>query len=193
MSTFRPAGSGPTPANSPPPDRHSPTLETPILEMRGITKLFPGVRALSDVTLTLRAGRVTALIGENGAGKSTLVKTMTGIYRPDGGDILIDGRPVAFSSPAVAEAAGITAIHQETVLFDELTVAENIFLGHAPKTRFGLVDWKAANERAAMLLRSLDAPFGPRTRLKDLSIGQRQMIVAASGSPVRVLAELLQG
>lgn len=174
MSTLRPAQLNSTAADQP-----SSAPDTPVLEMRGITKLFPGVRALSDVTLTLRAGRVTALIGENGAGKSTLVKTMTGIYRPDGGDILIDGRPVAFGSPAVAEAAGITAIHQETVLFDELTVAENIFLGHAPKTRFGLVDWRAANERAGSLLRSLDAPFGPRTRLKDLSIGQRHLVAVA--------------
>jgi rhamnose transport system ATP-binding protein len=151
----------------------------PILEMRGITKIFPGVHALCEVGLTLRAGRVTALIGENGAGKSTLVKTMTGLYRPDGGEILIDGAPVSFLSPAAAEAAGITAIHQETVLFDELSVAENVFLGHAPRTRLGLVDWTAVNARAGDLLKSLDAPFGPRTRLKDLSIGQRHLVAVA--------------
>lgn len=164
MPVFRPV-----PSTSPPP----------ILEMRGITKIFPGVRALSDVNLSLRAGRVTALIGENGAGKSTLVKTMTGIYRPDGGDILIDGAPVTFAAPAAAEAAGITAIHQETVLFDELSVAENIFAGHAPTTRFGLLDRKAMIERAGALLRTLDAPFGPRARLKDLSIGQRHLVAVA--------------
>ncbi len=153
--------------------------DAPLLEMRGITKLFPGVRALSDVNLTLRAGRVTALIGENGAGKSTLVKTMTGIYRPDGGDIRIDGAPVVFTAPAMAESAGITAIHQETVLFDELSVAENIFAGHAPTTRFGLIDRKAMMARAGALLRTLDAPFGPHTRLKDLSIGQRHLVAVA--------------
>ena len=151
----------------------------PILEMRKITKVFPGVRALSDVDLTLHAGRVTALIGENGAGKSTLVKTITGLYRPDGGEILIDGRATVFATAAAAEASGITAIHQETVLFDELSVAENIYLGHTPKTRLGLVDWAAVNARAAAILYSLDAPFGARTRLKDLSIGQRHLVAVA--------------
>ncbi|KQT85098.1 sugar ABC transporter ATP-binding protein [Aurantimonas sp. Leaf443] len=154
-------------------------LPPPILQMRAITKVFPGVRALSDVDLVLRPGRVTALIGENGAGKSTLVKTMTGLYRPDGGEILIEGEPARFESSAAAEAAGITAIHQETVLFDELSVAENIYLGHTPRTRLGLVDWKAVNARASAILHSLDAPFGPRTRLKDLSIGQRHLVAVA--------------
>ena len=146
--------------------------------MRRITKVFPGVRALSNVDLVLRPGRVTALIGENGAGKSTLVKTMTGLYRADGGQILVDGKPVVFASPAAAEAAGITAIHQETVLFDELSVAENIYLGHTPK-RFGLVNWPAVHARSAAILYSLDAPFGPRTRLKNLSIGQRHLVAVA--------------
>lgn len=154
-------------------------LPTPILEMRAITKRFPGVTALSDVGLVLRPCRVTALIGENGAGKSTLVKTMTGLYRPDEGEILIDGAPVRFAGPADAEGAGITAIHQETVLFDELTVAENIYLGHMPRTRLGLVDWSAAKARAEAILFSLDAPFGARTRLKDLSIGQRHLVAVA--------------
>ncbi len=154
-------------------------LPAPILDMRGITKVFPGVRALSEVDLQLRPGRVTALIGENGAGKSTLVKTMTGLYRPDGGEIRVDGAPVHFASAGDAEALGITAIHQETVLFDELSVAENIWLGHMPRTRLGLVDWPAARARAAAILHSLDAPFGPRTRLKDLSIGQRHLVAVA--------------
>ena len=153
--------------------------DVPILEMRSITKVFPGVRALSEVNLTLHAGTVTALIGENGAGKLTLVKVMTGLYRPEGGEICIDGQPAVFSSAADAEAAGITAIHQETVLFDELSVAENIYLGHTPRNRLGLVDWAAVNARAAAILHSLDAPFGPRTRLKDLSIGQRHLVAVA--------------
>ena len=109
----------------------------PILEMRGISQIFPGVKALDGVSIKLYPGQVTALIGENGAGKSTLVKILTGIYRPNEGEILIDGLPTTFASAQAAIDAGVTAIHQETVLFDELSVAENIFLGHAPRTRFG--------------------------------------------------------
>lgn len=154
-------------------------LAPPVLQMRGISKSFPGVKALSDVALTLRPGHVTALIGENGAGKSTLVKILTGIYQPDAGEILIDGRPVALPTADAAQDAGITAIHQETVLFDELTVAENVWLGHAPRTRFGLVDWKAMHARAAALLHAVDAPIDTRIRLKDLSIAQRHLVAIA--------------
>ena len=111
-----------------------------MLSLSGITKTFPGVRALSDVSLNLFAGKVTALVGENGAGKSTVVKVLTGIYQPDAGDIQIAGQAVQFPDPQSAESAGVTAIHQETVLFDELSVAENIFLGHAPKGKCGLID-----------------------------------------------------
>jgi rhamnose transport system ATP-binding protein len=137
------------------------------------------VKALQDVALTLVPGRVTALIGENGAGKSTLVKILTGIYRPDAGEIFIDGVLVSLPTADAAQSLGITAIHQETVLFDELSVAENIFLGHAPKNRLGLVDWAAMNARAAALLHSVDAPIDPRIRLKDLSIAQRHLVAIA--------------
>src|SRR3954452_12090472 len=102
----------------------------PRLTLSGISKSFPGVRALHDVSLALYPGQVTALIGENGAGKSTLVKILTGVYQPDAGEIELDGQPVSFPSAHAAFEKGITAIHQETVLFDDLTVAENIFLGH---------------------------------------------------------------
>ncbi len=144
-----------------------------------MSKRFPGVVVLDRVDLALRPGRVTALVGENGAGKSTLVKILTGLYGPDAGAILRNGQPVFFASPQDAEAARITAIHQETVLFDELTVAENIFVGHAPKTRLGLVDWPAVRRQAAALLESLDAPIRPATRLKDLSIAQRHLVAIA--------------
>ncbi len=120
----------------------------PVLEMRGISQIFPGVKALDNVDIQLYSGQVTALIGENGAGKSTLVKILTGIYRPNEGEILLDGTPVHFQSAQDAIDAGVTAIHQETVLFDELSVGENIFLGHAPKGRFGLIDWKTINEKS---------------------------------------------
>ncbi len=151
----------------------------PLLEMRGISKSFPGVKALDGVDVALYAGTVTALIGENGAGKSTLVKVLTGIYQPDAGDILVDGAPVRFADAQAAMRAGITAIHQETVLFDELTVAENIFLGHAPKSRLGLVDWAAMRARAGALLHAIDAPISPYARLKDLSIAQRHLVAIA--------------
>ncbi len=119
-------------------------MPQPKLTLSGVTKSFPGVRALHEVSLELYPGQVTALIGENGAGKSTLVKVLTGIYQPDAGEIAIDGKPVHLSSAHTAFELGITAIHQETVLFDDLSVAENIYLGHAPKTRFGTIDWTPA-------------------------------------------------
>jgi rhamnose transport system ATP-binding protein len=153
--------------------------ETAILEMRGISQIFPGVKALDGVSISLYPGKVTALIGENGAGKSTLVKILTGIYRPNEGEILVDGKPVHFSNAQAAIDAGVTAIHQETVLFDELTVAENIFLGHAPRTRFRTIDWKLMNNRSKELLHSLESNIDPTIRLKDLSIAQRHLVAIA--------------
>ncbi|MBB3610791.1 sugar ABC transporter ATP-binding protein [Rhizobium sp. BK602] len=152
---------------------------TAILEMRGISQIFPGVKALDGVSIALYPGKVTALIGENGAGKSTLVKILTGIYRPNEGEILVDGKPVTFHNAQAAIDAGVTAIHQETVLFDELTVAENIFLGHAPRTSWRTIDWKTMNSRSRQLLESLESSIDPTTRLKDLSIAQRHLVAIA--------------
>ncbi|MCM2292344.1 sugar ABC transporter ATP-binding protein [Allorhizobium sp. BGMRC 0089] len=151
----------------------------PVLDMRGISQIFPGVKALDGVDIALYPGQVTALIGENGAGKSTLVKILTGIYRPNEGEIRIDGAPVRFMSAQDAIDAGVTAIHQETVLFDELTVAENIFLGHAPKNRFGLIDWRAIMARSRALMASLECRIDPAMRLKDLSIAERHLVAIA--------------
>ena len=151
----------------------------PALTLAGISKSFPGVRALSNVALDLYPGEVTALIGENGAGKSTLVKILTGIYQPDEGTLSLAGEPAAFSSARDAADAGITAIHQETVLFDELSVAENIFLGHAPRGRFGLIDWRAMNKAAAGLLERVGARIAPETRLRDLGIASRHLVAIA--------------
>ena len=122
------------------------TEAVPLLALDGISKSFPGVKALDGVSLRLYPGEVTALVGENGAGKSTIVKILTGIYQPDAGAIVLDGAPAHFPTAHAAAAAGVTAIHQETVLFDELSVAENIFLGHAPRTRLR-ADRLAADER----------------------------------------------
>ncbi|MGV1772133.1 sugar ABC transporter ATP-binding protein [Agrobacterium vitis] len=151
----------------------------PILEMRGISQIFPGVKALDGVNIALYPGEVTALIGENGAGKSTLVKILTGIYRPNEGEIVIDGSSVTFANAQAAIDAGVTAIHQETVLFDELSVAENIFLGHAPKTRFGFIDWNGINTKARALMDRLESKIDPTIKLKDLSIAQRHLVAIA--------------
>ncbi len=152
----------------------------PILSLRGITKTFPGVRALNAVSLDLYPGQVTALIGENGAGKSTLVKTLTGIYLPDEGEIVIKGKPVALTSAHDAFERGITAIHQETVLFDELSVAENIFLGHSPRKRWGMIDWKAMHERSKSLLAEMGiGHVAPDTPLKELGIASKHLVAVA--------------
>ena len=151
----------------------------PVVSLDSITKTFPGVKALDAVHLNLYAGQVTALVGENGAGKSTTVKILTGIYKPDGGTIRIDGKPVTFANANAAGDMGITAIHQETVLFDELSVAENIFIGHAPRNRFGLIDKGEMQRAAAELLNSIDAPFDPRTRLRDLGIANKHLVAIA--------------
>jgi len=157
----------------------SPDEAAPLLVMEGISKGFPGVQALADVDLTLYPGTVTALVGENGAGKSTLVKVLTGIYRPDSGRITLAGKAFAVSSAEAAMRAGITAIHQETVLFDELSVAENIFLGQQITSRFGLLDWSAMRRRASEILESLESDIDPDKRLKELGIAQKHLVAIA--------------
>jgi rhamnose transport system ATP-binding protein len=152
---------------------------TPVLSLRDIQKSFPGVKALAGVQLDLYPGQVTALIGENGAGKSTIVKILTGIYQPDGGTISVEGRETRFPTAQAASDAGVTAIHQETVLFDELTVAENIFIGHAPKGRFGLIDRKAMEGQARALLASIHADLDPNARLRDLGIASKHLVAIA--------------
>lgn len=151
----------------------------PVLSLRGISKSFPGVKALQEVQLDLYPGQVTALVGENGAGKSTIVKVLTGIYQPDGGTIAVDGVAMAFHSPDAAARAGVTAIHQETVLFDELSVAENIWLGHAPRGRFGLIDVVAMRAKAVELLASINAALDPDMLLKDLGIASKHLVAIA--------------
>lgn len=151
----------------------------PVLKVTGVTKEFPGVKALNNVSLELFAGKVTALIGENGAGKSTLVKVLTGIYQPDSGDITLDGNLKLFKTAHAAALEGITAIHQETVLFDELSVAENIFLGNAPKTRFGLIDKSSIKANAVTLLKRVNANIHPDTPLKELGIANKHLVAVA--------------
>jgi rhamnose transport system ATP-binding protein len=150
-----------------------------LLSLTHVSKTFPGVRALHDVALKLYAGQTTALLGENGAGKSTLVKILTGLYQPDGGEIRVDGRQVAFKSPRDAWGVGIVAIHQETVMFDELSIAENIFMGHAPQRRFGRLDWGAMHERTRALLDTLESSLDPLTPVKKLGVAQKHMVEIA--------------
>ncbi|MER8829107.1 sugar ABC transporter ATP-binding protein [Mesorhizobium sp. M0938] len=162
------------------PKTEQPVALAPRLTLAGISKSFPGVRALHDVGLSLYPGQVTALIGENGAGKSTLVKIMTGIYQPDSGTISIDGQAVTLPSAHAAFGHGITAIHQETVLFDDLTVAENIFLGHAPRTRFGTIDWRTMRKNAREVLDTMRAGhIDADARLKDLGIANKHLVAVA--------------
>ncbi|NUB45809.1 sugar ABC transporter ATP-binding protein [Fertoebacter nigrum] len=151
----------------------------PVLRLSGISKSFPGVRALSDVALELYPGQVTALIGENGAGKSTIVKILTGIYQPDAGVIEIAGVGTHFPTAQAAAKAGVTAIHQETVLFDDLSVAENIFIGHAPRGRFGLIDRAEMLRQARSLLARIGADLDPATRLRDLGIASKHLVAIA--------------
>ena len=152
---------------------------SPVVSMDLITKTFPGVKALDEVKLDLYPGQVTALVGENGAGKSTTVKILTGIYQPNGGTIRIDGKPIRLTTPNDAAKAGITAIHQETVLFDELSVAENIYIGHAPRTRVGLIDTAQMHRNAAKLLTEIGAPFSSHTQLRDLGIANKHLVAIA--------------
>jgi rhamnose transport system ATP-binding protein len=150
----------------------------PVLQLTGISKRFNGIHALNGMQLNIRAGECMALIGENGAGKSTLVKTLTGIYRPDAGTITLDGKPVAFGSPQEAMAAGITAVHQETVMFDELSVAENIYVGRQP-TRAGRIDWTRIEREAEALFARLEVSLPAKARVKDLSVAQRHFVEIA--------------
>ena len=163
----------------------------PVLRLRGISKSFPGVKALSGVQLDLYPGQVTALIGENGAGKSTIVKVLTGIYQPEEGTIEIEGAAVRFASADAAAKVGVTAIHQETVLFDELSVAENIWLGHAPRGRFGLIDRRAMRADAARLLAEIGAKLDPDQRLGDLGIASRHMVAIARALSIEARVVIL--
>jgi rhamnose transport system ATP-binding protein len=159
--------------------RQDPGARAPILSLSGLSKSFPGVRALHNVSLKLRPGEVTALVGENGAGKSTLVKILTGIYQPDEGEILVDGKPMVCAGPRDAWAAGIAAIHQETVMFDELSVAENIFMGHMPLAAGGRVNWYKMKVRTRHMLKRLDADFDAGALLKTLSVAQKHLVEIA--------------
>ena len=155
------------------------TKKTPVLRLEGIVKTFPGVRALDGVSLSIMPGEVHALMGENGAGKSTLMKVLGGIHQPDEGQIIVDEKPVVMHGPLDAKAKGIVFIHQELSLADELSVAENIYLGELPRKRFGLVDWAELAAKTNAILEKLKVSFNANTRVGDLSIANQQMVEIA--------------
>lgn len=150
-----------------------------LLRIQGIDKSFPGVKALNNACLNVYAGRVMALMGENGAGKSTLMKVLTGIYSKDSGSIEYLGETVNFSGPKASQEAGISIIHQELNLINNLTIAENIFLGREFVNRLGGIDWQKMYQEADKLLAKLNVKHSSRTLAGELSIGELQMVEIA--------------
>jgi len=155
------------------------TNRKPVLHLDEIVKTFPGVRALDGVSFSVMPGEVHALMGENGAGKSTLMKVLGGIYQPDGGDIFVGDEKVTMAGPLEAKSKGIVFIHQELSLAEELTVAENIYLGELPRKSFGRVDWATLAENTNRILKKLNVGFDAKTRVGDLSIANQQMVEIA--------------
>lgn len=156
------------------------SISTPVLQLRGIDKKFPGVHALKAVNFSLRAGEIHALLGENGAGKSTLIKVMTGVYPRDGGDILLEGQAIYPTNTGDAQALGISTVYQEVNLLPNLTVAHNVFLGREPK-KWGLIDWRTINRRARELLKDYDLDLDVTRPLSSYSIAVQQLIAIARG------------
>ncbi|OZG72010.1 D-xylose ABC transporter ATP-binding protein [Hahella sp. CCB-MM4] len=150
-----------------------------VLEVINARKEFPGVVALDDVSLRVRPGTVHALMGENGAGKSTLMKIIAGIYQPDGGEVRLRGSAVELPTPLTAQEAGIAMIHQELLLMDYMTVAENIWIRREPKNRFGFVDHDQMRRNTLELFNRLNINLDPDAEIRDLSVANRQMVEIA--------------
>ena len=155
------------------------TNQTPALRLEGIVKTFPGVRALDGVSFAVMPGEVHALMGENGAGKSTLMKVLGGIHQPDEGQIIVEEVPTVMTSPLQAKSKGIVFIHQELSLAEDLSVAENIYLGELPCRSFGRVDWAKLYAQTDAILEKLKVGFNAKTIVGDLSIANQQMVEIA--------------
>ncbi|MBO5336698.1 MAG: sugar ABC transporter ATP-binding protein [Lachnospiraceae bacterium] len=149
-----------------------------ILELKGITKIFPGVKALNQVQFQLKPGEVHALMGENGAGKSTFIKVITGVHKAEEGEMYLNGQKVDFKGPRDAQAAGIAAVYQHPTSYPDLSVTENIFMNHEIK-KHGMLQWKTMHQEAANLLAQLDADFAPTAEMGTLSVAQQQMVEIA--------------
>ena len=157
---------------------------SPRAELRGITKRFGATQALDDVSLDLLPGEVHALVGENGAGKSTLVKILAGVHQPDEGTIWLDGEATQLHGPAHSRSLGIAVVHQEPRLFPDLTVAENVFIGHAPAGRLGTIDWGATGRAAQSLFDELEVQFDVGAPVRGLSMADQQLIEIAKSLSV---------
>ncbi|WP_235718398.1 sugar ABC transporter ATP-binding protein [Mycolicibacterium goodii] len=166
------------------------TAVQPVVEMRGISIEFPGVKALDGVDFRLLPGEVHALMGENGAGKSTLIKALTGVYDIDAGTIVVDGTPCTFTGPRQAQDAGISTVYQEVNLCPNLTVAENILLGREPR-RWGRIDHRTLNRRARELLAELELDVDPRSQLGSHPIAIQQLVAIARATAVRAQVLIL--
>jgi rhamnose transport system ATP-binding protein len=152
----------------------------PVLELKNVSKKFPGVQALDNVNFEVLPAEVHALLGENGAGKSTLIKIVSGVHKPDTGEILVDGQRVLFNNPREAQAKGVATIYQELILYPELTVAENIFMGHMPRGPFGIVNWGEMRKQAREVLHSLEIyDMDVNSKVGAMSIGKRQRVEIA--------------
>lgn len=173
MDQRRIHGRDDTNAGSGTPSEHG----TPRLEVRGLSKSFLGANALDDVSLTLEPGQVLALIGENGAGKSTLIRILSGAHHPDSGEVFINGALADITGPKSAEDLGIATVYQELSLFPDLSVAENLVFGSYPGR--GCINWKQARREAADFLRSLDVDVDVDSKVRDLSIAEKQMLEIA--------------
>lgn len=147
-----------------------------LLSIRDITKIFPGVKALDQVSLDVAQGEVHALVGENGAGKSTLVNIISGVHKPDGGQMFFDGQPYAPANPREAQESGIGLVHQETALCPHLSVAENVFLGRMPHKAGGLVDFKKAWAETNKLLQNFSTELNPKAKVEELSVANQQLV-----------------
>ncbi len=161
------------------------------IELAGISKRFGATAALTDVSLELRAGEIQALVGENGAGKSTLVKILAGVHQPDEGTILLDGVATQIHGPAQSRALGIAVVHQEPRLFPDLTVAENVFIGHAPSGRLGSIDWRGMRKAAQALFAELDVQFDVGAPVRGLSMADQQLIEIAKALSVEASVLIL--
>ena len=146
-----------------------------ILTLKNITKEFPGVKALDDVTINIERGTIHGLVGENGAGKSTLIKVLVGIYQPNKGEIILDGKPCRFNSPIEARRAGISVVHQEIKLAEPLSVAENMFLGNV-QLKNGLVDWKGMRRRAREIVEDLGMDIDINAQVSSLTVAKKQIV-----------------
>jgi rhamnose transport system ATP-binding protein len=151
-----------------------------ILELKGITKTFPGVKALDNVHFQLKPGEIHALMGENGAGKSTFIKVITGVHTPDEGEMFLRGEKVQFTNPKEAQEQGIAAIYQHVTHYPDLSVTENIFMGHEKVNKFTRkINWKEMHKEAKALLEKLGANFDPKTEMGFLSVAQQQIVEIA--------------